>query len=322
MLLRYKKLLGSTNMELGKITIVKDLRSVWKNEAYDFTRWLAQDENISLLGEELGLDISVIKTEANVGSFNVDILAEDPQTADKIIIENQLERTNHDHLGKIITYASGFDAKHIIWIVKDVREEHSQAINWLNEHTDEDINFFLIKIELWKIGNSAIAPKFQIVARPNEWGKAVKSSAGKETEATKAQNFSYNLWSDFKEYALQHNPKYSLQLPLRQNWYNISIGTSAACICLKSITGKNTICCQFYIHNNHNLFHFMEQYKEEIEEKIGFPLEWNYKEDRKASYIEVKKSFDFSNKEEYLSWMYKTVGKFYDVFSQYVRKYK
>ena len=180
-------------MELGKITIVKDLRSVWKNEAYDFTRWLAQDENISLLGEELGLDVSVIKTEANVGSFNVDILAEDPQTADKIIIENQLERTDHDHLGKIITYASGFDAKHIIWIVKDVREEHSQAINWLNEHTDEDINFFLIKIELWKIGNSAIAPKFQIVARPNEWGKAVKSSTGKETEATKAQNFSYNF---------------------------------------------------------------------------------------------------------------------------------
>lgn len=310
------------SVELGKITVVKDLRSVWKNEAYDFTEWLAQEENICLLGEELGLDISLIKTEANVGSFNVDILAEEPQTADKIIIENQLERTNHDHLGKIITYASGYDAKYIIWIVKDVRDEHSQAITWLNEHTDKNINFFLVKIELWKIGNSAIAPKFQIVARPNEWGKAVKNSAGKETEATKAQSFSYNLWSEFKEYALQHNPKYSLQSPLRQNWYNISMGTSSAWLCLKTITSKKNICCQFYIYNNHNLFRFMEQHKDEIEEKIGFLLEWDYKEDRKSSYIEVKKTFDFLNKEEYLSWMYNTVGRFYDVFRQYMKKYK
>ena len=116
-----------------------DLRTVWKHEASDFTNWLAQDENLSLLSDEIGIDISLIQTEASVGKFNVDILAEEENTGRKIVIENQLESTNHDHLGKIITYASGFDAEIVIWIVKDVRDEHKQAIDWLNEHTDDKI---------------------------------------------------------------------------------------------------------------------------------------------------------------------------------------
>lgn len=131
---------------LGKLKKI-DLREAWKHEALDFTQWLAKDENLALLSEEIGVDINLIETEANVGSFNVDILAED-SNGRKIVIENQLESTNHDHLGKIITYASGYNAEIIIWIVKDVRNEHKQAIDWLNEHTDEKINFFAIKLEL------------------------------------------------------------------------------------------------------------------------------------------------------------------------------
>ena len=149
--------------KLGKLEKVKDLRSVWKHEANDFTNWLAEEENLNTLGEEIGIDIELISTEAKTGSFSTDILASESNTNNKIIIENQLESTDHNHLGKIITYASGHDAKIIIWIVKDVREEHRQAIDWLNEHTDEEINIFLCKIELWKIGNSEIAPKFQIM---------------------------------------------------------------------------------------------------------------------------------------------------------------
>src|SRR5205085_4728442 len=123
-------------------------------EALDFTNWLAQKENLEALGEEIGVDIKLIKTEANVGKFNVDILAEEENSERKIIIENQLEDTNHDHLGKIITYASGYDAEIIVWIVESTREEHIRAIDWLNEHTDEDIDFFLIKMEIWKISDS------------------------------------------------------------------------------------------------------------------------------------------------------------------------
>ncbi|MBU1121650.1 MAG: DUF4268 domain-containing protein, partial [Candidatus Omnitrophica bacterium] len=157
-------------MTLSKLKKVA-LRNVWKNEAKDFTNWLAEEENLSLLSDEIGIDIKLIKTEAIVGSFNVDILAEEENTGKKIIIENQLEITNHDHLGKIITYASGYDADIIIWLIKDVRDEHKQAIDWLNEHTDEKLNFFIIKIELWQIGDSPVAPKFQIISKPNDWAK-------------------------------------------------------------------------------------------------------------------------------------------------------
>ena len=131
-----------------------DLREVWGHEATGFTIWLSQEENLNLLSEEIGITIKLVQVEANVGKFNVDILAEEENSERKIIIENQLEDTNHDHLGKIITYASGYDASIVIWIVRDFREEHRKAIDWLNEHTDENLGFFLIKLELWQIGAS------------------------------------------------------------------------------------------------------------------------------------------------------------------------
>ena len=156
------------NSLLGKLNQV-DLRHIWVHEALDFTQWLAKPDNLAILSDEIGIDITLTQTEAHVGRFNVDILAEEENTGRKIIIENQLEPTNHDHLGKLITYASGYDAEIVIWIVEDARDEHTRAIDWLNEHTDENINFFLIKMELWQIGDSLPAPKFQIISQPNNW---------------------------------------------------------------------------------------------------------------------------------------------------------
>tara|TARA_B100001105_G_C22006770_1_gene279750 strand:- start:34 stop:459 length:426 start_codon:yes stop_codon:yes gene_type:complete len=140
-------------MQLSKIKRV-DLRKVWKNEALDFTTWLAESENLELLSEEIEIEISLIQTEASVGKFKVDILAEENNTGRKIVIENQLDSTDHDHLGKIITYASGFDAEIVIWIVQNVRDEHKQAIDWLNEHTDQKVNIFAIQMEVWQIAES------------------------------------------------------------------------------------------------------------------------------------------------------------------------
>ena len=183
---------------LSKLNKV-ELRDVWGHEAIDFTNWLAQKENLDALSEEIGVDIKLIKTEANVGKFSVDILAEEEASGRKIIIENQLEDTNHDHLGKIVTYASGYDAEIIIWIVKGVRDEHQKAIDWLNEHTDENISFFLIKIELWQIEGSNPAPKFEIMVSPNEWAKAIKTSPSNgELTDTKLQQLEF--WNKFKNY--------------------------------------------------------------------------------------------------------------------------
>ena len=140
-------------MQLSKIKRV-DLRKVWKNEALDFTTWLAESENLELLSEEIEIEISLIQTEASVGKFKVDILAEENNTGRKIVIENQLDSTDHDQLGEIITYASGFDAEIVIWIVQNVRDEHKQAIDWLNEHTDQKVNIFAIQMEVWQIAES------------------------------------------------------------------------------------------------------------------------------------------------------------------------
>ena len=151
---------------------VTDLRTVWPHEALDFTKWLSLDANLALLGEAIGIEISLEERESSVGNFNVDIFALENGSDRKIIIENQLEDTNHDHLGKLITYASGKGAEVIIWMVKRARDEHRQAIEWLNQHTDSRIGFFLVEIELWQIDDSKLAPKFNVVEKPNGLGQS------------------------------------------------------------------------------------------------------------------------------------------------------
>jgi len=162
-------------MNLGKFQQV-ELREHWGKEATDFTPWLTKEENIKELGKTIGIeDIEFEDREVSIGSFKADILCRDSDN-NKIIIENQLEKSNHSHLGQIITYASGVDASIIIWICSEITDEHRQAIDWLNEHTDEDINFFAIVIELWKIDDSIPAPRFNVMCRPNKWAKTTKAA--------------------------------------------------------------------------------------------------------------------------------------------------
>lgn len=180
-------------MRLGKLEKIKDLRTIWKNKAH-FTNWLSKEENLQILSDEIGIDIELISTEAKTGLFSTDILAKELNTNNKIVIENQLETTNHDHLGKIITYASGHGARTVVWIVKEAREEHRQAIDWLNEHTDEEINVFLCKIELYLITDSSIpAPKFKIVSQPNSWTKTIKRTV--KENMTSTEMLQYNYWT-------------------------------------------------------------------------------------------------------------------------------
>ncbi len=159
---------------LGTLEEIKDLRGIWPHEAHDFTPWLAR--NIGVLGETIGIDISIKETESSVGNFNADIFALDADTGRKIIIENQLGDTDHDHLGKLITYASGKEADFVIWVVKKARPEHRAAIEWLNNHTDEGVGFFLCEIKVYRIGGSEPAPKFEIIEQPNDWIKEMKQT--------------------------------------------------------------------------------------------------------------------------------------------------
>jgi len=310
-------------MELGKLQKV-DLRKAWKHEAFDFTNWLAKDENLGLLSDEIGIDLQVIQTEASVGKFNVDILAEEENTGRKVVIENQLETTDHSHLGQIITYASGYDAEIIIWIVKDVRDEHKHAIDWLNEHTDEKINFFVIKMELWQIGNSPFAPKFQIISKPNDWAKAIKKSAG-QSALTDTKLLQLDFWNKFKEYAQSNNSKLRLRKAQPHNWYDISFGSSEAYISLTINSLSNQIACEVYIPDSKDLFYELEKQRDKIEQELGMKLDWMALEDKKASRIKISSKADINDSEkwnEYFDWLEDTASKFKKVFSKNVNRVK
>ena len=151
-----------------------DLRETWEHEAYDFTPWLA--DNIAELGEALKMNLQFIQKEAPVGSFSLDILAVDLDSNRHVIIENQLGDTDHTHLGQLLTYAAWFDAEAVVWVTREFRDEHRQALDWLNQRTGEDTQFFGVEVELWRIGESLPAPHFKTVATPNDWVKRQKSA--------------------------------------------------------------------------------------------------------------------------------------------------
>lgn len=258
---------------LGKMIKVDDLRTVWKHEARDFSKWLAQEENLALLSETVGIDLILQETESSVGKFSVDLFATEEGTGRKVIIENQLEDTNHDHLGKIITYASGKCAEVIIWIVKRARDEHIQAIEWLNQHTDQNIGFFLLEIELWKIDNSVAAPKFSIIEKPNDWAKTMKVVEG----LTDQKKLQLEYWQAFAEYAFQ-KPEFKREFSQRkaqpQSWYSVSVGSSTYHVSFVVNTQKKRIVTEVYISGDKDAFEQFKSHAAEIEKEMGLPVEW------------------------------------------------
>lgn len=155
---------------LGSIENVNP-RDVWPNEASDFTPWLAK--HVDVLAAALGLDIEIAQSEAAVGAFSLDLLGKESGSDRVVIIENQLERTDHAHLGQLLAYAAGLDARIVVWISPDVRDEHREAVHWLNEHTTDSAAFFAVELEVWRIGDSLPAPRFNVVARPSGFQRQI-----------------------------------------------------------------------------------------------------------------------------------------------------
>ena len=260
-------------LALGTMKKIDDLRTVWKHEAYDFSKWLAKEENLALLSKTIGIDMVLKETESSVGTFSVDLFASEEGTNRKIIIENQLEDTNHDHLGKIITYAAGKSAEVIIWIVKRARDEHKQAVEWLNQHTDENIGFFLVEIELWQINDSLPAPNFNIIEKPNDWAKTMKVVEG----LSEHQKMQLEFWQRFADYAYKREDfkhTFSPRKAQPQHWYSVSIGKSTYHITFTINTQKKRLGAEIYFSGDKASYsHFME-YREEIEKHLGVPVEW------------------------------------------------
>lgn len=306
-------------MKLGKLTRV-DLRQYWKHEAIDFTKWLAEPHNIALLADELGIDMQVLQTEASVGRFNVDILAAEENTGSKIIIENQLEMTDHGHLGQLITYAAGLEAEFVVWIVRDVREEHQQAVDWLNEHTDDKLNFFLVAIELWQIEGSPPAPKFNVICRPNEWKRSIRGGA-QDGDLTDTKTKQLEFWQQLKEFVATNRPELKLRTPRPQHWFNVAIGRSDCNISLVADSREDKVRCELYIPNSKELYQTLLMHMAAIEQELGMPepLEWQELPNKKASRIRAVKDFDFSDSSTWndaFAWLTDTAVRFKRVFAK------
>lgn len=308
--------------EIGRLIEV-DVRELWKHEQYDFSNWLAKESNIEYLNEILGLTLIEVDKEINVGPYRCDIVATDETSGLKVIIENQLESTNHDHLGEIITYASGLDAKVIVWIVKEAKEEHRAAIEWLNNYTSSEIDFFLIEIHAYKIGGSNPAPKFEVVEKPNDFVKRSKNKDDGELNTSQTERLIF--WTQFNEKILSKGKPFNLRKPTTDHWYDVAIGTSAAKIAVDLVNKENCIILELYIHSDKKLYDSLFEKKNEIERELDMNFEWDRLDSKKASrikhYIHGLDFEDHSNYDQLMSEIIDKVTRMRKVIRRYLLQF-
>jgi len=260
---------------------------VWFDEARAFTPWLA--ENLSSLGEVLGLDLELTGREAEVGSFSLDLLAKDLGSGGVVVIENQFGSTNHDHLGKIVTYASGFDAKAVIWVAETFRDEHRQALDWLNQHTDNETSFFGVQVEVLQIDDSAPALNFKPVVLPNEWQK-VRRKTVDEQASPRGEAYRAFFQALLEELRTQHKFT-NARAGQPQNWYAFRSGVSGFHYGF-SFGLNNRVRAELYIDHgdggqNEETLKWLLSQQAEIEAEFGEPLAWEPLEEKRACRVAV-----------------------------------
>ena len=258
------------------------LREVWPHEARDFTPWLA--ENVDVLNDTIDLSLSIVAREQTVGDFSVDLVAED-ESGDPVIIENQLERSNHDHLGKLITYLTQIGAKAAVWIVSDPRPEHISAISWLNESSSAA--FYLLKLEAVRIEDSPPAPMLTLIV-----GSSEESQAAGETkrEFTERHILRRRFWTQLLERAKESTPLHASTSPNQQNY--VMTGAGKTGLSFLYVIQQHTSDIDLYIdrgreadNENEEIFNTLQEAKEQIEEAFGEPLKWQRLEGKRACRI-------------------------------------
>jgi hypothetical protein len=312
--------------QLGRLER-SQLRDAWESEARHFTPWLALPDNIALLGDALGLELEVQRTERPVGPFRADILCKDISSGNWVLIENQLERTDHTHLGQLLTYASGLDAVTIIWIAARFTEEHRSTLDWLNKITDGSCLFFGLEVELWRIGQSAPAPKFNIVSKPNDWSKSVSSAAhaleaGPESEI---QTFQRDYWTAFNRVlSAAGGPIQGNKKPLAQKTMNFPIGRSQFYLRAVMVRTKKRILAELYIRGPRakQAFEMLYRDREAVERELGSALQWTDAADqdcRISLLLEQVDPEDHATWQQQHEWLARRLGDLERVFAARVR---
>ncbi|MDQ1901086.1 DUF4268 domain-containing protein [Paracoccus sp. WLY502] len=299
-----------------------DLRNGWISEPRDFTPWLAQEENLALLGETLGIDLELEAQERSVGPFRADLVCKDKDYSTWVLIENQLERTDHTHLGQLITYAAGLKAATIVWIAAKFAEEHRAACDWLNEVTNDNVRVFGIEVELWRIGSSPSAPKFNIVSQPNNWSRSVASAKTKidELGLTAGRQQQLEYWTAVENLILERCKSLRSVKPLAQSWIMHGLGRTGTGLSLAMNTRSKWVRVDISLSGPFakGRYRLLEKLRDNIEQKIGSALFWQLLPEATESRIScVLENADPTNEEDWSrqhDWLVSMAEKMHIIF--------
>ena len=307
--------------KLGRLEQV-DLRDIWKSESQDFTPWLATDDNLLILADTLRMDLELEAQETNVGQFRADILCKNADDGSWVLIENQLERTDHKHLGQILTYAAGLQAVTICWIAESFTEEHRATLDWLNDISDDRFQFFALEVELWKIGDSSPAPKFNVVSKPNDWTRSVAGATKVENE-TPIKRQQREFWTALRRQLQETQSPVRATRPQAQHWMDFSLGRTGFHLVAGLNSRAKSIGIDLYLSPPHSTAHFelLREKREEIERALG-KLEWRALPNRKSSTIRLVRDADPLKQEDWpgqVDWIIEKLEAFDKTFRPLVK---
>tara|TARA_B100000686_G_scaffold306310_1_gene345627 strand:+ start:297 stop:1307 length:1011 start_codon:yes stop_codon:yes gene_type:complete len=322
-----------TSRSLGRLEQV-DLRTIWTTEDRHFTPWLSEEDNLALLGDTIGMELILEGTEQSVGPFSADILCKNSADDSWVLIENQLERTDHTHLGQLLTYAAGLNAVTIVWISSRMTDEHRAALDWLNEITATGFNFFGLEIECWQIGDSIIAPKFNMVSKPNEWSRVVSRNTTQRSrsELSDNQKLQLDFWTGFRTHIDENNVPFKVGKPQPITYMNAGIGRSGFTIVpvisrwnnVDNTYDTNEIRVELYLDGINAKAHYqgLVDQKESIGQGLGKDLTWFNDPELKSCKIFVRKApVDLDNRDNwqaYYEWISGEATDFYNYFKPVV----
>jgi len=302
-----------------------ELRDVWQHEAHDFAPWLAEPANLAALGSVLGLELELSGQEVAVGPYAADIVCKDTLSGTWVLIENQLDKTDHSHLGQVLTYAAGLKAQTVIWIAAKFTDEHRAALDWLNTITQDGWQFFGLEIELWRIGGSPPAARFHIICQPNAWSRAVRGEAVKAEASSPTQALQLRFWSAFRGHMLakgRRAPK-----PSAQSWQSFGVGRTGFSLEGVVRRAERELMVRFYINCDDLpakvVFRHLRLRQYVIQGVLGFALTWNELPGKKGSVVCVACANcpleDESRWPEYHAWIATMVIKLDYVFRQLIK---
>ena len=287
-------------MNFGKLTAV-NVRQLWPHEERDFTPWLC--DNLDELGSVLGLDIEFLGREVDVGGFYLDVLARETATARYVVVENQFGQSDHDHLGKLLTYAGGKSAGILVWIAEKIRDEHRQALEWLNDHTDELTLVFGLELTAFKIDDSKPVFQFRPVVQPNDWAKESKASrpVAEVSERSRAyQVFFQSLIDELRDKHRYTNAR----IGQPQSWYSFSGGYRGVKFSAWFGAGQK-LTAEIYLdggdkEENKRRFDALYNAQSEIEHAFGSSLFWERLDEKQACRICIRSDGSIADSAEAL----------------------